>query len=289
MTPTSYYLALIAKSFGYERRNKRLADASSEMGLLREAEYQLGLRIWEKIEPIEELSVEYWNLRKQMKEITQLRDRLDELNYSVSQFHEERANILNEVSPEQLELEMMRSNLLRKMEELAHERDSVVRRAKEIRRTHEGLLTKIEVLQRDKNDQAEVKKVEQTIEELKEEFKELKHRRQQVAKDLDDGDKEIDALDAKALEFKQIKRDKAAVIFAQMGIVNRELSTIRSEMGNIETQIRMLQSEVGRYVSRYYKRNPVCGQVAAAERTMIEVMRMLRISIAMNHKLADFK
>lgn len=289
MTPTSYYFALIAKSFGLDRRNKRLLEASSEMGLLREAEYQLGLRLWEKIEPIEELSVEYWNLRKHMKGLTEMRKKMDELNEKVTDFHRQRAEILNVVSPEQLEVEMQRSQLLIEMEKLANERDMVVRRAKELRRVHEGLLTKIEVLKRDEHPESEVKNVEKAIDDLKEEFRDLKLRRQELADALQEGDRAIDENEAKILAFKQLKRDEAAVIFQEMGQVNRELSLLRSEIGSIEEQVRLLQSEVGRYISRYTKRNPLCFQVAKSERTMVEVMRMLRISIAMNHKLADFK
>jgi chromosome segregation ATPase len=289
MTPTSYYFALIAKSFGLERRNKRLLEASSEMGLLREAEYQLGLRMWEKIEPIEELSVEYWNLRKHMKGLTEMRERMNELNDKVGELHHQRAEILNVISPEQLEVEMQRSQLLLDMEKLANERDMVVRRAKELRRTHEGLLTKIEVLKRDNHPASAIKDVENAINDLKGEFRDLKLLRQELADALQDGDRAIDENESMLGEFKQLKRDEAAVILQEMGQVNRELSQLRSEIGTIEGQVRQLQSEVGRYISRYTKRNPACYEVAKSERTMVEVMRMLRISIAMNHKLADFK
>lgn len=289
MTPASYYFALIAKSFGLDRRNKRLLEASSEMGLLREAEYQLGLRLWEKIEPIEELSVEYWNLRKHMKGLKEMRAKMESLNEKVTDLHRQRADILNLVSPEQLEVEMQRSQLLLEMERLANERDMVVRRAKELRRVHEGLQTKMEVLKRDEHPDAEINSVENAINDLKDEFRELKQRRQELAAALQEGDRAIDENDAKLADFKQLKRDEAAVIFQEMGVVNRELSQMRSEIGNIEEQVRLLQSEVGRYISRYTKRNPMCYQVAKSERTMVEVMRMLRISIAMNHKLADFK
>jgi chromosome segregation ATPase len=289
MTPSSYYFALIAKSFGIDRRNKRLLEASSEMGLLREAEYQLGLRLWEKIEPIEEISVEYWNLRKHMKGLTEMRQKMDELSEQVDKFNQQRAEILNVVSPEQLEVEMQRSQLLLHMEKLANERDMVVRRAKQLRRVHEGLLTKIEVLKRDEHPESKINEVLQSIEDLKEEFRELKLRRKELAEELEQGERDIDENENKLAAFKQLKRDEAAVIFQEMGQVNRELSQLRSEIGSIDLQMRQLQSEVGRYISRYFKRNPICYEVAKSERTMVEVMRMLRISIAMNHKLADFK
>lgn len=289
MTPTSYYFALIAKSFGYERRAKRLADASSEMALLREAEYQLGKLLWEKIEPLEELSVEYWNLRKYVKELHEKSDALELLNEKLAVSHDERAGILNEASPEQKDLEAKRSDFLLSLEKLANQRDQVIRRAKEIRRAHEGFLTKIEVLSRDGHKENEIDKVKSEIIALKDEFRSLKEQREQLAEQLEDGDRAVDEIDQQLNALRQVKRDRAAVVFQEMGIINRELSNIRSDIGNIEGQIRHLQAEVGRYISRYYKRNPECGKIASSERTMVEVMRMLRFSISMNHKLADFK
>ena len=289
MTSTSYYFALIAKSFGLERRNKRVLEASSEMSLLREAEYHLGLVLWEKIEPIEELSVEYWNLRKQMKGFTEMRKKMDELNEQLTELQLQRAEILNSENPEQLEVEMQRSQLMLYMEKLTNERDMVLRRAKELRRVHEGLLTKIEVIKRDKYPEEKIIEVEQSIDDLKKEFRELKLRRQELAEALDQGDRDIDENEKKLAAFKQVKRDEAALIFQELGLINRELSQLRSEVGSVESEIRQLQSEVGRYISRYTKRNPVCDKVAKPERAMVEVMRMLRISISMNRKLADFK
>lgn len=289
MTPTSYYIASIARSFGFQRRNKRLSDASTEMGLLREAEFQLGQHLWEKIEPIEDLTVEYWNLRKLTVEQKQVRAKLDELNATVESLMVQRSAILNDVSQEQSECENKRSNFLLYLEELAYEQDNVIQRAKELRRAHEGMLTKIEVIQSDGQPPEEIAKVEIAIENLKSEFRSLKIRRQEMVKEIEEGDRLIDVIDSKLAEFKQEKRDRASVVFQQMGELNRDLSLARSQIGTIELQIHQLKSEVGRYLSRYTKRNPLCAKIAMEQRTMVEVMRLLRISIAMNNKLAGFK
>lgn len=289
MTPTAYFTALIAKSFGWERRNKRMAEASNEMGLLREAEYQLGLRIWDKIGDIEELSVEYWNMRKHTSELAKKSVEMDALNETLTDHHKERTAILNDVTEEQLALEQERTQLMNDMESLARERDAVIRRARDIRRAHEGCITKIEVLERDKAAPAVIESAKTEIENLKNEFRDLKKIRQNIANDLESGDRKIDEINAKVAEIRAEMRERAAVVFQKMGDVNRELSVIRSECGTIEVQIRQLLAEVGRYVSRYDKRDPECGKVAKHEKTMVEVMRMLRVSISMNHKLADFK
>lgn len=289
MTPAKYYIALIAKSFGIERRAKRLADASSEMSLLRQAEYQLGAMLWDKTEGVDALSVEYWNLRKYIKEHDEHLKLMSELNEKLADLHDERANILNEASPDQDLIEQERSELLSSLEELAQQRDQLIRRAREIRRIHEGHLTKIEVLKRDAFPQSEIDKVKQEIAALKEEFRDLKNQRELIAEELEAGDQKLDSMESHLQEFRQSKRERAAVVFQEMGVINRKLSELRSLIGNCDAQIRQLQADVGRYISRYHKRNPQCADIARDQRTMVEVMRLLRISISMNHKLADMK
>ena len=85
MTSTRYMAARFAQAFGYFRRSQRMADAASETHLLREAEAYLGAMIWENVEKIEALSVEYWNLRKLIKDrdgvrakLTACQERLDQ-------------------------------------------------------------------------------------------------------------------------------------------------------------------------------------------------------------------
>lgn len=289
MTPTKYFVALIAKAFGIERRNKRLADASSEMGLLREAEYELGTRVWQHIENVDELSVEYWNLRKMEKEHTELKDKLNELTDFINEAHVKRSSIIKEVSKEQQDAEIKRADLLHKLENVAYERDMIVRKAKEIRRTVDGLNTKMEVLLRDVGECEQIEQIRKQIAQAKDDFKELKKQRETIADELQKGDEEIEALDKEITTHVQKRRDDAAIVFQKSGEVNKELSQVRADLGNCEYQIRQLQSEIGRYVSRYAKRDPSLQDAVTQDRTLIEVMRMLRISIAYNHKLADFK
>jgi hypothetical protein len=41
-----------------------MVEAAEEMHLLKEAESHLGKALWENVEGIEALSIEYWNLRR---------------------------------------------------------------------------------------------------------------------------------------------------------------------------------------------------------------------------------
>ncbi|RYG29176.1 hypothetical protein EON81_27185, partial [bacterium] len=119
MTSTRYYMARFAQAFGYYRKNQRMGDAASEMHLLREAEAHLGAAVWEKVENIEELSVEYWNLRKFIKERDAVREKVDECQSRLDRAHEERASLLNSTPEVHQELIDERVALLTEVEKLA--------------------------------------------------------------------------------------------------------------------------------------------------------------------------
>lgn len=290
MTSSRYLVARVAQAFGYVRRAQRMADAASEMHLLREAEAQLGAMIWEKVENIEELSVEYWNLRKLIKEREEVRARLTECQEKLTKAHEERAEILNSTPEINQELLDRRMQLLARLEQLAHDRDHIVMEAREVRRSYVGLKMKLEVLANEGGDSPEnllkISKAKQRLLELREKFSTLKQERIRIGHLIDEGDAQVDEVDEQLKEEKRQRRLQASDAFEQIGEGNKELSILRAESGLLDTQMRQLYAEIGRHVSRNTRSNPACAAAAAANHGLVEVMRALRRSVALNHRLA---
>lgn len=290
MTSSRYLVARVAQAFGYVRRAQRMADAASEMHLLREAEAQLGAAIWEKVENIEALSVEYWNLRKLVKERDEVRVRLAECQEKLNQAHEERAEILNNVPEINQELLDKRMELLTELEKLAHQRDQVVADAREVRRSYVGFKTKLEVLTSEAGDgplgQEEIAKVKIRLIELREKFTTLKEERIRIGLLIEQGDLKVDEVDSQLKEEKRERRLQASEAFHAIGEGNKEISILRAESGIIDTQMRQLFAEIGRYVSRNTRRDPACAAAASTHHGLVDVMRALRRSVALNHRLA---
>lgn len=71
-----------------------------------------------------------------------------------------------------------------------------------------------------------------------------------------------------------------------IGYGNKEISTLRAESALLDTQIRQLQAEIGRFVSRNTHQHSACNKATTAHRGLVDVMRALRRSIALNHRLA---
>ena len=181
MTPTRYLIVRAAQAFGYFRRNQRMSDAASEMHLLREAEAYLGSTIWENVENIEALSVEYWNLRKLVKERNHVRQRLAACQENLALAHEERVSLLKSTPEFDQQLLDHRQDLLNELEHLSKQRDDIVAQAREVRRTFVGLKMKLEVLAKESTDSSSTKeetdKVKARLLELKNQFEQLKHER----------------------------------------------------------------------------------------------------------------
>jgi len=290
MTSTRYYVARFAQAFGYFRRNQRMADAASEMHLLREAEAQLGTAVWTKVEDIEALSVEYWNLRRFLKERAITQDKLAECQGRLDQAHEERSNVLNNTPEDQQDLLDERIRLLTRLEELAFERDRIVAEAREVRRSYDGLKMKLEVISAESQNtsvaQQEITTVKERLLQLKNRFGELKDQRIAIGQEIENSDAEVERVDEKVKETRQSRRVSASEAFLVIGDGNKEISTLRAESGVLDTQMRQLYAEIGRYVSRNAYSDPSCAAAVSEHRGLVDVMRAIRRSIALNHQLA---
>lgn len=289
MTSTRYFIARVAQAFGYVRRSQRMSDAASEMHLLREAEAFLGSAIWERVEPIEALSVEYWNLRKLIKERDEVRERLALCQERLDKAHEERSTLLNNSPETNQELIEERQKLLAELEQLAYKRDQIVADAREVRRAYVGLKMKLEVLTNDPSaggGQEELSRVKSRLLELKTRFAELKEERSRIGALIEEGDAKVDLVDEKLKEQRQHRRVQASEAFQVIGEGNKEISVLRAESGLLDTRMRQLYAEIGRYVSRNASRDVACAVAASPYHGLVDVMRALRRSIALNHKLA---
>jgi chromosome segregation ATPase len=290
MTSTRYFIARIAQSFGYLRRSHRLGDAASEMHLLREAEAQLGAAIWENVEGIDALTVEYWNLRKLIKERDLIRAKLTACQERLDQAHEKRTLLLNSTPEIHQVLFDQRTALLTELEQLAHQRDQIVAEAREVRRTYIGHKMKLEVLTKEATEstpnQEQIHKVRTRLIELKTHFAELKQERIRIGESIEEFDVKVDLIDSKLKQMRQDRRIQASEAFQVIGEGNREISFMRAESGLLDTRMRQLYGEIGRYVSRQANRDPACAAAAAAQHSLVEVMQALRRSIALNHRLA---
>jgi len=287
MTTTRYFIAKLALAFGISRKQRRMAEAASESHLLREAEQILGQRVWKNVEGIEELGIEYWNLRRLAGEREKLLAEYSESESVLAEAHDQRAELLGSNTGGQEEFEERRRTLHSELELLARQRDGIVARAREIRRVYDGLKAKLDVLREEQvSEAAVVDTTRSRMEQLRADFDDLKQQRDQIARQIDEGTHEIEGVEKALEEARKTHREEAAEAFQVIGEANRRMSTIKARMGLIDTEMQQLYGEIGRHVSRNVSLSAQCRDAVREHRPMVGVMEALRKSITLNHRLA---
>ena len=286
MTSTRYLLFRAALAFGYSRKNIRMGDAAAETHLLKDAETYLGEALWSHLEHIEALSVEYWNLRKITTDRNLILAQLTEGERELALAYETRADFLGATNHSFNDLLDERQAILDNQEELARQRDQIVATARDIRRSYDGVKLKWEVLEKEYgNSDEELEKITAKLTDLKKKFSALKIERQIVARKIAEGDSLIDTIEAQIAQRKKDRRGKASEAFQHIGEGNQKMSTLRAELSLLDARMRQLYSQFGRHISR--SSDPACMKLCKSQQGMIEVMRVLRKSIRLNHKLAE--
>ena len=286
MNSSRYMVARLLLSFGLHRKTKRLSEATDEMHLLRQAEEILGEDVWEQAEEIEEISVEYWTLRKLKMKKVKLLESAGEAGTILDTSHEERNAALNETNQACLVLEKKRDELIVHSEGLAAERDRVVANAQQVKRKFDASRTKIQVLNGEADTIEIIKGERKKLASYKVDFASLKVSRDEVGEKIQTLDEKINKIEAAISEDRKKLRVDASSAYQSIGKANRVMSKLTAEIGMIQLEMKELHGEVGRYVSNNAGIDPVCTTICRDHARLIAQMQSLRSSIALNHKLA---
>jgi chromosome segregation ATPase len=285
MTTARYIVARIAQAFGVVFRSHHATNAAAELHLLREAEEILGRLAWKDLENLEDLSVEYWNLRKLDKEHTELTGELATASGILQQSHDERASLMEKVTESTRDLVVEREALVEKSERLDSERDMVLAEARAVKRRHDGLKAKLDVLTEEGHKTDEITETNEELAQLRKRFKLLRDRRNKLAARIEEIDASIEELDARIEKRRKSMREEALGSFQNIGKANRNISTSRAELGNVENEMISLYCEIGRYLCAHGD-EPECKEILRPHRTLLGQMKALRVSINCNNKLA---
>lgn len=286
MTTTKYLIARVGLAFGIQRRSRRMEDAASETQLLRDAELHLGLALWDQCEPIEELSVEYWNIRKLNGELAEKERRLAECKVRLDSAHKEREMLLLGDGTDDPVLAEKRAELITALDDMITRRDEVIRKARRLRRAYDGLKTKLEVLQQSGAPDPEIRTCAERLGEIRQDFDTLKAERTAIGAEISRKEGELLEIEGQISTAGKARRGDASQAFQVIGVANQDLAALNAEIGLLSKRKTELCSEIGRYLSRNTATNPGCAKVCKNHRGLVRIMAAIRRSIAYNHRIA---
>lgn len=287
MTRFRYTLASIIQSFGLHRKLKRMTDAAYELHLMQEGEEFLGALCWPKVEEIEDISMEYWNIRKIERTRAELGEQVQNSNRALHDAHTKRAAIADKSKDIGHELFNDREQLFEILESLNNERDSIMADAQQVKRRFEALKTKATVL-KNEGDTSSVSytKNRAQLEQLKEDFQSFKKKLKKIDEKIDIDQKKLANLQSSIDDKLKGNKDEASEIFGQISAANRDITAFKAKLGLLDEEHANLCREVGRYLNLNAHLSE-CQTACREHLGILEQVSLLRRSIQWNRALAD--
>lgn len=261
-------------------------NAATETHLLRDAESTLGHLVWEHVEPIEELSSDYWSLRKLSNEHQKISQKVDPLSARLNAVQEERKLSAETIAeqggskPSQLE------DIKRKAERLNRERASVIEEGTNIKRKQEGLRAKIDVLAEEGPAAADLQlaKARTEIEDHQKRFETLRKRRASIENELRELQSEEIRLSKAIEDDTSGNQGEASPQLNEISQLNRQLTEYQNKLGALESKALPLHAHIGKHL--LYNAHPAEVREATREhRSLFQLIRKIQKSHRLNQDL----
>lgn len=286
MTVTTYIVAKVISAFGINLSEKHRTAAAFEAHLLRDAESIIGSLTWQNLGNFEELSTQYWLLRKLSSKHDNLSGKIEKLTETLESSQDARTQAIEDISEKSRATTTRRDATATMFERLHQEREDIQRDGRAVKRAHAGLKTKLEVLLEENSEESQ-KVIETTNAELKQQrtkFEAIKIRRDEIDARINELQKELNELNRTISEENRVIREKAESQFSTIGKTNKELTQLKSEMGAIEIECERLHSEVGAFLLANSD-EPEVKQATKKHRSLLNLIKAIRASVNRHRKL----
>ena len=287
MTRIRFGFAVIFQSFGLLRKSRRMADAAFETHLMQDGEELLGKYCWKDIESIEELSMEYWNIRRLEREQKEIQEKIDDAEQILEEAHQRRAEAADRSKEIGQGLYERREELFETLDKLKIERDDIKTEAQHVKRNYEAFRMKARVLREEGlGDTEESRKCREKLIKIKDTFNGFKEVLMDVENRIDAEQGNLNELQARINQKLQGTKDETSESYSQISRANKDITKHQAELGLLQEEDSALCREVGRYLNVNFK-DPACKKVYAKHSGLLEQLRLLRDSVAWNRKLIE--
>lgn len=287
MTKSRFYFYQAYKALGGKIAQRRLADATHEMHLLKDAQELIGYYNCENTEHIDELKTEYWEIKKLRKLINDLEDKEEAISSGLSDAIGKSGKSVSEDVAEQEALDNEINSLVDEREDYLEKRTEVFNEGKRVRKVYDGLQAKMNYFMDDleESDPERVdtaKRLEDCIAELT--F--LKGERDSIVNVIGKVEEKIHTKEEALQALKTSAELESFTNYSDVGEKNKKLSELRSKRAAIQNDLDKNIRYVGRFLYANKKDKEV-NSCIKSHRELVYQATELRKSIILNHRLVD--
>lgn len=287
MTIGYYLISSFLQHFGVRRKSKRMTDAAFETHLMQDGEEILGAYCWEKIEHIEELSMQYWSLRKLKRAEKSILSQINDAEKILASAQKQRASEVDHSIELGETFLGEQATIFESIEELNKDRDLIIAEAAKTKKRHSALKMKVKVLQEEDeaHESSEIHEARNELAALRKFFATDKTRLDLIEVKLEQQYDQLNRIKGK-IDLASGPLSGASEVFPTISQANRDITKHRADLGLIQEEQAILFHEVGRFLNINSMRID-CREACQDHRGIQEQTRLLRQSIDLNQKLVD--
>jgi hypothetical protein len=287
MTTGHYLIASFLQHFGVRRKTRRMTDAAFETHLMQDGEEILGAYCWEKIEHIEELSMQYWSLRRLKLGEKSILSQIKDAENILASAQKQRASEVDRSIDLGEAFLGERTTLFESIKELNNDRDLIIAEAAKTKKRHSALKMKVKVLQEEDeaHESSEIHEARNELAALRKFFATDKSRLDLIDAQLEQQNDLLNRNQGK-IDLASGPMNGASEVFSLISQANRDITKHRADLGLIQEEQAILFHEVGRFLNINFRRID-CREACQDHEGIQEQTRLLRESIDLNQKLVD--
>ena len=264
-----------------------MTDAAFENHLMQDGEEILGAYCWEKIEHIEELSIQYWTLRRLNSRQETILAQIKESEEILAEVQKKKASEADHSKGLEEVLIDERITLCESIEEANRSRDILMTEALRTKNRHAALKMKVKVLQEeeDLHENSEIRKTRRELATLRETFADSKDKLDVIEEELAVHENQLNQVKGKInLESDSINGTNE--VFLLISKANQNITKHKSEMGLLKEEQSQLFRDVGRFLNLNSKRED-CRKACEQHKGIQQQTYLLKNSIELNQKLSE--
>lgn len=287
MTIGYYLISSFLQHFGVRRKSKRMTDAAFETHLMQDGEEILGAYCWEKIEHIEELSMQYWSLRRLKRAEKSILSQINDAEKILASAQKQRASEVDHSIELGETFLGEQATIFESIEELSKDRDLIIAEAAKTKKRHSALKMKVKVLQEEDeaHESSEIHEARNELAALRKFFATDKTRLDLIEVKLEQQNDQLNKIKGK-IDLASGPLSGASEVFSTISQANRDITKHRADLGLVQEEQATLFHEVGRFLNINSMRID-CREACQDHRGIQEQTRLLRQSIDLNQKLVD--
>lgn len=287
MTKGYYLISSFLQHFGVRRKSKRMTDAAFETHLMQDGEEILGAYCWEKIEHIEELSMQYWSLRRLKRAEKSILSQINDAEKILASAQKQRASEVDHSIELGETFLGEQATIFESIEELSKDRDLIIAEAAKTKKRHSALKMKVKVLQEEDeaHESSEIHEARNELAALRKFFATDKTRLDLIEVKLEQQNDQLNKIKGK-IDLASGPLSGASEVFSTISQANRDITKHRADLGLVQEEQATLFHEVGRFLNINSMRID-CREACQDHRGIQEQTRLLRQSIDLNQKLVD--